>query len=333
MEYKPLGRTNLMISVLGFGGCPIGGHGWGKVKDDDSIAAIRKAARLGINFFDTADVYGLGHSEKILAKALGNYRKKVIIATKVGVRWNYKEKRSYRDLSPKHIREAAEDSLKRLKIDCIPLYQIHYPDPQTPISETMEALGELQKEGKIRYIGCSNFSAELIDQTQKYGRLESLQTCYNLLGRDIEQFIIPTCRKWKMTIIAYGPLAQGFLTGKFNLKTKFGKDDRRSRKEYKHFHGRRFKANLIIVDKLKEMALKYKKTPVQVAIRWILDNDSIASAILGIQKPEEIEEDIGALGWKLAPKDRKELIKTAIKTYQKYKVNLKDNYYARNREI
>jgi len=318
MEYKKLGQTNLKVSVLGFGGCPIGGHGWGRVKDKDSIAAIRKALRLGINFFDTADTYGLGHSEEVLAKALGNYRKKVIIATKGGVRWDPYKKKGYYDLSPYYLAKAVEGSLQRLKIDCIPLYQLHYPDPKTPISETMEALKKLQKEGKIKYIGCSNFSPELINEAQKYGRLESSQASYNIIDRALEKSIIPTCQKWKMSIFIYGPLSQGLLTGKYDLNTKFGEDDRRSRRSYKNFHGKKFRANLIIVDKLKEIASKYHKTSVQVAIRWILDNPFITNAILGIKKPEEIEENLGALGWKLAYKDRAMLIKTALKTYKEW---------------
>lgn len=308
----------MKISCLGFGGCPIGGYGWGEVKDEDSIAAIHRALELGINFFDTADIYGLGHSEEVLSKGLGEYRKKVIISAKVGVRWDEREGKSFYDLSPEYIREALEKSLNRLKIDCIPLYQIHYPDPKTPISETIEALKKLQKEGKIKHIGCSNFSPELIDESQKYGRLESLQASYNVLDRGIENFLIPICQEWKMSIFAYGPLAQGLLTGKYDLRTKFSEDDRRSREEYKNFHGKRFEANLAVVDKLKETALKYKKTPVQIAIRWILDNPFITNVILGIKKPEEIEENIGALGWKLASEDREELKRAAIKAYQEY---------------
>lgn len=318
MEYKKLGLTNLKISQLGVGGCPIGGYAWGRVRDKDSIAAIHRALELGINFFDTADVYGLGHSEEILSKALGKYRKKMVIATKVGIRWNYKKDKSYRDLSAKYITKAVDKSLQRLKIDCIPLYQIHYPDPKTPISEVMEALKNLQKEGKIKHIGCSNFSPELINEAQKYGRIESLQAPYNILDSDIEKSLIPTCHKWKMSVITYGPLAQGLLTGKYGPNSKFSKDDRRSRKEYKNFHGKRFKANLVIIDKLKEIALKYNKTPVQISIRWILDNPHITNTIVGVKKPEEIEENIKVLGWRLKPKDReilKDIVKRAYKEY------------------
>lgn len=320
MEYKKLGLTNLKISRLGVGGCPIGGYGWGKVSDKDSILAIRKALRLGINFFDTADVYGLGHSEEVLSKGLGEYRKTVIIATKVGVRWDNRKKKSYHDLSPRHITEAVEKSLQRLKIDCIPLYQIHYPDPKTPLIETMEVLKHLQKEGKIKHIGCSNFSSKLINEAQRYGRLESLQASYNILDLNIEKSLIPTCRKWKMSVIAYGPLAQGLLTGKYGPNTKFSKDDRRSWKEYKNFHGKRFKANLVVIDKLKEIASKYNKTPVQVSIRWILDNPHITNTIVGIKKPEEIEENVEVLGWWLEPEDREILKDIVKKVYKEYGV-------------
>jgi len=271
MKYKTLGQTGLRISCIGFGGSIIGGYGWGKVKDKESIAAIHKALELGVNFFDTADVYGLGHSEEVLAKGLGYYRKRVVIATKVGVRWDKRKKESYKDLSPEHIREAVEGSLTRLKIDCIPLYQIHYPDYNTLPIETMAVLNELQREGKILYIGCSNFTPVLIKTFQKHIRLESAQERYNLLDHTIDKRLVPIYRKMKMSLLAYSPLAGGKL-----IKNK----------------------------KLKEIALKYNKTPIQVAIRWILDNNIVTSAILGIRTPKEIEEDVGALGWKLSAEDR-----------------------------
>jgi len=174
MEYKKLGETDLEISRIGFGCWAIGGHGYGKVDDNESIEAIKKALDSGINFFDTADVYGFGHSEEILGKALGTQRNDVIIATKFGINWK-ENGHTFKDCSAKRVVKAVENSLRRLKIDTIPLYQIHWPDPNTTLQETMGALIDCQKSGKIRYIGSSNFNAGLIEQIQKIGRIESLQ--------------------------------------------------------------------------------------------------------------------------------------------------------------
>ena len=318
MEYKKLGQSNLKISVIGFGGCPIGKHGWGKVKDEDSLSAIHKALKLGINFFDTADIYGLGHSEEILSKGLGKYRKKVIIATKLGLRWNNKNKIVEHDLTPKYIIKAVDKSLKRLKIDSIPLYQIHYPDPKTPLKETIKTLEKLKKQGKIQHIGCSNFNIKLIKEVQKHGRIESTQESYNILDRKIENKIISLCNKFKMGIIAYGPLSQGLLTGKYNQKTKFDSTDRRSRNTYKNFQGKRFKANLEIITQIKKIAQKYNKTCSQIALRWILENHSITSAIVGAKNPKQITQNAGAIGWKMEKKDIKKINNHVTNIYKKY---------------
>ena len=306
MEYKKLGLTDLKISRIGFGCWAIGGYGWGKVNDRDSIATIRKALDLGINFFDTADVYGFGYSEEILSKALGNQKKKVVIATKFGVKWD-KSGRTDKDISSKRVVEALDGSLKRLKIDCIPLYQIHWPDFKTPISETMEALKKCQKAGKIKHIGCCNFSVDLIQEAQKISRIEALQAPYNIKEREIERELIHCCRKYKISIITYSTLLQGLFTGKYGRKSKFSKNDVRSR--YENWVGEKFDKNLKIVEKLKKLSAFYKKTPAQIAIRWVLDNTNIASALVGVQKPEQIQENVDATGWKLSKEDRENLAK------------------------
>jgi len=306
MEYQKLGSTDLTVSRIGFGCWAMGGYGWGKIDDKESIAAVHKALDLGINFFDTADVYGFGRSEEVLSKALGLYRNKVIIATKFGVKWNKKGETS-KDISPKRLAEALDGSLKRLKIDCIPFYQVHWPDFKTPISETMEALKKYQKAGKIRYIGCSNFSVKLIKEAQKFSRIESLQAPYNIKEREIEKELIPCAKKYKMGVITYSTLIQGLFTGKYEENSKFRKDDVRSR--YENWIGEKFEKNLKIVEKLKKLSDFYKKTPAQIAIRWVLDNNNITSALIGIQKPEQVKENIGAIDWKLSEKDRINLAK------------------------
>lgn len=297
MEYKKLGETDLDISRIGFGCWAIGGHGYGKVDDDESINAVQRALELGINFFDTADVYGFGHSEEILSKGLGTERNKVIIATKFGVNWDQQGK-TYRDCSPKRIVAALEGSLFRLRVDCISLYQIHWYDGITPISEAMETLRKCQEEGKIRHIGCSNFSMELILEASKTHRLESNQLLYNLAHRNSEKEISRCAEELEMGILAYGALARGLFSGRYRLGASFGDNDTRGRDE--EFRGEAFRKNLHWVDRLKEIGLAYGKSPSQVAIRWVLENENVTCAIVGAKNGMQIEENIGALGWRLA---------------------------------
>lgn len=323
MEYKKLGKTNLEISRIGFGCWAIGGHGWGTVQDKDSISAIRKALRLGINFFDTADIYGLGHSEEILSKALGKKIKEVIIATKFGLNWRKNNNNNieiFKDCSPKWVIKALDASLKRLKIDCIPVYQIHWPDPKTPIIETMKVLKKCKEAGKIRYIGCSNFSIDLIKEAQRVCRIDSLQSSYSLIDHLTEEKFA-YCKKENMGFISYGSLVQGLLTGKYGLKSKFSNNDHRSQEKYKNFHGARFNANLVIVEKVRWLAKKYNKTCAQVALRWVLDNPSVTCALTGIKKPEQIKNNIGSLNWELHAEDRQMLTDCVIMIYKKYKIN------------
>jgi aryl-alcohol dehydrogenase-like predicted oxidoreductase len=301
MEYKRLGSTDLKISRVGFGCWAIGGHGWGMVDDNNSIAAIRKALDLGVNFFDTADVYGFGHSETVLGKALGADRKKVVIATKFGLKWDQSGK-IRRDTSAKRVKEAVNGSLKRLGVECIALYQIHWPDGKTPIAETMEALRRCQEDGKIRHIGCSNVPVSLVKEAQKILRIESLQIPYSIGTRGDEKKLGPLCQKHKISMLAHSTLMQGLLTGKYSRDSRFEKDDIRNR--YADWVGDHLRANLRIVERLQKLATSYKKSLAQMAIRWVLDNPRIACALTGIKRPEQIEQNADVFGWKLSRKDR-----------------------------
>ena len=305
MEYQKLGTTNLEVSKIGFGCWAISGHGYGKVDDQESIMAIHKALDLGIIFFDTADVYGFGHSEKILSKALGSLRDKVIIATKFGVAWD--ENGTYRDCSSKRVFTALEASLRRLRLDCLPLYQIHWYDGKTPISETMEALEKCQKAGKVRYIGCSNFSSKLVLEANKVQRLQSIQLLYSFAQRDWEAEIRKCFNRLKMGVIVYGVLGRGLFSGKYDLNAKFGQYDTRARDE--DFQGQKFEKNLELVNILKKLGMRYGKTPSQVAIRWVLDNPCVTCALTGIKRPEQIAENTAAVGWKLLQEDWEMLAK------------------------
>jgi myo-inositol catabolism protein IolS len=297
-----------MVSRIAFGCEPMGGNDWGVVNDRESFAAVKRALDLGVNFFDTADVYGLGHSEEILSEALGSRRKDVVIATKCGVNWEESpghRARTFCDSSPAHVVSALEASLRRLKIDCIPLYQIHWPDPRTPIAETIEALDRCRNAGKIRYFGVSNYSAKQVRQAHLIRPLASVQMEYNLIDRHAEDDLMPCCRELSIGSITYGALAQGLLTGKYDQGSVFGCNDRRSR--LAHFNRDVIGSNLRVVERLREVGRQYGKTPTQVSIRWVLENPLVKSVIVGIKTTYQLEENLDALGWTMAPEERDSL--------------------------
>lgn len=299
MEYRRLGQTDLHISCVAFGCWAIGGHGWGRVDDRESVAAIRKALELGINFFDTADVYGFGHSEEILSRALGERRKEVVIATKFGVKWD-DQGRIKHDISANSVIESLDNSLRRLRIDCIPLYQVHWPDAMTPIAITMERLVRCQEAGKIRHIGCCNLSVELVRQARKIGTIESLQAPYNIVDRAIKDSDLTYYMEVGIAVLAYSPLAQGLLSGKYGPEVQFDQDDIRSRSGY--FHEGKGKTNVEVVRLVTEIGRRHGKTPAQVAIRWILDNPWITCALTGMKTVHQVEENAGT-NWALSQED------------------------------
>lgn len=311
MEYRRLGNTDLKLSVIGFGCWAMGG-GWGQTDDRESIAAVRRALDLGVNFFDTADIYGFGHSEKMLSKALGSLRRDVIIATKGGLAWD-EHGCMFRSSSRHHITNAVEASLKRLKTDYIDLYQIHWPDLHTPFETTMKVMDELIRSGKVRYVGVSNFTVNQIKECMKIRPVHSIQPPYNMLMREVEEDLLPFCKKNGIGVVAYGPLAYGLLTGKFTKDTEFPKTDWRSGELFpdpgdwqRHidlFHGRQFMRNLRIVERLKRIADKHGKTVGQLAIAWVLSNPSITSAIVGAKRPSQVEENVGGAGWQISKEE------------------------------
>ena len=306
MKYTRLGKTELVISRIGFGCEPLGGTDWGEVDEGLAIAAVSRALELGVNFFDTADIYGLGRSERVLSKALGSRRHEVVIATKFGYNWEEDthggRARTFLDSSPSRVVEALEDSLRRLRLDCIPLFQVHWPDPNTPIADTMEALLRCQEAGKIKYVGVSNFPAHLIREANQVLRLASVQLPYNIIDRRAEQELLPCCQELGIGVLTYGSLAQGLLTGKYGPDAHFGEDDRRH--SLPHFQEEELRKNLRIVDRVKCVGEHYHKSPAQVAIRWILENPTISCAITGVKSPAQIEDNFGALGWCLTEEDR-----------------------------
>ena len=296
MEYKRLGSTNLEISRIGFGCWAIGGHGYGNIDDNQSIKAIHKALDLGVNFFDTSDIYGFGHSEEILGKALGSKKNEVIVTTKFGVNWD-ENGRTFKDCSPKRIVEALDGSLRRLKIDCIPLYQIHWHDEKTPIEDVMGTLLKCRDAGKILHIGCCNFSKELIFRAANINRVESYQCLYNLAKRQDENIIQYSSEELEMSVLAYGVIGRGVFSAKYNKDSQFGEND--TRMNDSDFHGAQYNKNILIAEKLSEIGKKYGKTPAQVAIRWVLENPNITSAITGVKNKKQVSENVGSTGWSL----------------------------------
>lgn len=305
MEYIPLRHTNLTISRLIFGCEPLGGTDWGKVDENLLDQAVSRSVDLGVNCFDVANVYGLGLAEERLSQILGSKRHEVVIISKFGVNWETPRGRSraktFLDCSPERVISCLEGSLQRLRLDCIPIYLVHWPDPKTPIDKTLEVLLRFQKEGKIQYFGVSNFPLTLLREANRFTNVGILELQYNLVDRSAEEELLPYCQTEKINVFAYGALAQGLLTGKYDASTTFEKDDRRHR--LSHFKPDAIKKNLRILDKLKIIGDRYEKTMSQVAIRWILDNPSISAAIVGAKTPFQTEMNLGALDWQLTDQE------------------------------
>ena len=300
MEYITLKNSDLKVSRVCMGGCPMGGYGWGSnVQEQELIDAVRAALDGGVNFFDTADTYGLGQSEITLGKALGSDRHKAIIATKFGVHAKQGEPTFY-DNSPEWIRKSLEGSLKRLGTDYVDLYQIHYRDEKTPISQVVETLEDLKHKGYIRYYGLSNIHSKDIDELREHkGKFVSFQDEYSLACRKNEQDMIELAEELALTPLTWGSLGQGILTGKYDKNTVFAADDRRSRDIYVNFHGEKLKKNLEIVEKLKEISTKMNKSVPAVAIRFILDYLKNSVVLVGIKRPAQLYSNLEAMDWNL----------------------------------
>lgn len=300
MEYIQIKNSNLNVSRLCMGGCPMGGYGWGEVQEEDLIDAVHMALENGITMFDTADTYGLGKSEETLGKALGTRRKDVVIATKFGVR--VENGKTFYDNSPKWVRYAVEHSLKRLNTDYIDLYQVHYRDGKTSIREIIDTLEQLKKEGKIRYYGLSNIHMADIEELKEYkGHFVSFQDEYSLACRKNESDLLCLSKQLQLTPLTWGSLGQGILTGKYDKSCSFEMNDRRSRDIYVNFHGKKLLKNLQIVEEMRNIQKELGNSVElsSIAIRFILDylNDSIALA--GMKNPGQVRSNCRAMDWQL----------------------------------
>ncbi|MDX1554303.1 MAG: aldo/keto reductase [Marinobacter sp.] len=299
MDTRALGNTDIQVTPVGLGTWAIGGWMWGGTDEAQSIDTIHRAIDKGIGLVDTAPVYGFGRSEEIVGKALANGRRdQVALATKVALNWNDDQDKVWRDATASRIEQEAEDSLKRLQTDRIDIYQVHWPDPKTPMEETARALENLYKAGKIRAIGVSNFTPSQMDELQKTVPLHSLQPPYNLFERDIEQEILPYCRENGIATITYGGLCRGLLSGKMREDTQFTGDD--LRKNDPKFQGERYRQYLKAVAELDAFAReRYQKNVLALALRWLVDQPGVTTALWGARRPEQLDPVDDIDGWSL----------------------------------
>ena len=310
MEERQLGNSDLHITPLGVGAWAMGGGGWqfawGPQDDMASIAAIRAALNAGINWIDTAAVYGLGHSEEVVAQAIDGVSPKPYIFTKCGRNWNDRRE-IYGSLRRDAIRKECEDSLRRLDVDVIDLYQIHWPDPEEQVEEGWETLVQLKKEGKVRWIGVSNFNVEQLKRIQKAGAITSLQPPYSILSPEIEGEILPFIAQNKIGSIVYSPMKSGLLSGKMTREriAAMPPDDFRPRTP--NFKEPKLTRNLALVERLREIGRRHGRSPGEVAIAWTLRRPEVTAAIVGLRAPGQLREIIGAAEFRLDSAEVKEI--------------------------
>ncbi|MCF2144868.1 aldo/keto reductase [Desmonostoc muscorum LEGE 12446] len=310
MQTKQLGNSELHITPIGFGAWAIGGggwtYGWGAQDDQESIAAINGALDLGVNWIDTAAVYGLGHSEEIVAKALKGRSDRPYIFTKCSMIWDEKGKIGS-SLKADSVRREVEASLRRLDIETIDLYQIHWPDPDSEIEEGWTTLTKLKDEGKVRYIGVSNFNVQQLQRAQKIAPVTSLQPPYSLGKRDVENEILPFCKENNIGVIVYSPMQSGLLTGKMTPERVANFPDDDWRKKNSEFQEPRLSRNLKLVEVLRHIGEKHGRSPGEVAIAWTLNNPAVTGAIVGGRNQKQVEGIIGAGEFRLNQQELDEI--------------------------
>jgi aryl-alcohol dehydrogenase-like predicted oxidoreductase len=313
METRKLGNSDIKITPVGYGAWAIGGSGWefgwGAQDDADSIAAIHRALELGVNWIDTAAVYGLGHSEEIVARALKEWRgPRPYVFTKCVLRWDEKGK-VHQQFSADSIRRECEDSLRRLEVDTIDLYQMHWPpeDNGPGLEEAWQTLATLKKEGKVRWIGVSNFNVEQLKRAEKIAPITSLQPPYSLIRRKIETEILPYCEEQVIGVIVYAPMASGLLTGAMTREraAALPPDDFRSRNP--EFREPRLSKNLELVERLRHVGARHGRTPGEVAIAWTLRLPAVTGAIVGARNAKQAEGVLRAGELKLLPEEIAEI--------------------------
>jgi aryl-alcohol dehydrogenase-like predicted oxidoreductase len=310
MQTRQLGNSDLQITPLGIGAWAIGGGGvpfaWGPQDDNDSIGAIHAALDRGINWIDTAPVYGLGHSEEIVGRALQGRAKRPYVFTKCSIVWDDKRE-PFRSMKRESIRRECEESLRRLRIDAIDLYQIHWPDPEADIEEGWAAVAELQKEGKVRWIGVSNFKPAQMDRIQPTAPITSLQPPYSILSPEIEAEILPYCGRHNIGVIVYSPMKSGLLTGAMTREriAQMPPDDFRQRTI--SFKEPLLTRNLKLVELMRAIGSRHGRTPGEVALAWTLRRPEVTGAIVGLRSPKQVDGIIGAADFRLSSGEVEEI--------------------------
>jgi aryl-alcohol dehydrogenase-like predicted oxidoreductase len=312
MKTKQLGNSDMFITPVGFGSWAIGGSGWqfawGRQNDDESVAAIHRALELGINWIDTAAVYGVGHSEEVVARALAEWPgPQPFVFTKCGLRWDA-QGQTHNDITAASIRQECEDSLRRLNVDAIDLYQIHWPvDNTAEDEEGWKTMAELQREGKVRWIGVSNFNVKQLKLAQAIAPITSLQPPYSLVHPEVDHEILPYCEDQGIGVIVYSPMASGLLSGAMTREriAKLPNDD--WRKHHPDFKEPRLTANLDLVERLRAIGERHNCTPGAVAIAWTLHNPAVTAAIVGARRPGQLDDVVAAARIELTEKDLKNI--------------------------
>jgi aryl-alcohol dehydrogenase-like predicted oxidoreductase len=306
MEKRRLGNSDLQITPLGVGAWAMGGSGWGfswgPQDDQDSIAAIRKALESGINWIDTAAVYGLGHSEEVVARALEGIPHRPYIFTKCERRWNERGELTS-NLKAESLQSECEASLRRLKLDVIDLYQIHWPQPEEDIEEGWTTLARLKQEGKVRYIGVSNFNVTQMKRAQAIAPITSLQPPYSLLARGVEKEILPYCAEQNIGVIVYSPMGAGLLSGAMTRERAGTLPDNDWRRHDPDFQEPKLSRNLQLVESLRSIGKRHGRTPGEVAIAWTLRHHAVTAAIVGLRRPEQVSGVIGAAEFRLSSEE------------------------------
>ncbi len=312
MQTRQLGFTDLHLTTVGFGTYALGGGewqwGWGPQDDEDSVAAIRRAFDLGVNWIDTAPAYGLGRAEEIVGRAIAGRRDELVVATKCGLAWDEGSPNVYGRLKADSVRRELDASLRRLRVDHIDLYQIHWPNPDEDVEEAWGAIAEAVRAGKVRYAGVSNFCVAQLQRAQAIHPVASLQPPYSMLERGIEGELLDYCAASQIGVVVYSPMQTGLLTGAFSRERVAALPDSDFRKRHDpHFQEPALSANLELVEGLRPIAARNGRSVAQLAIAWVLRRPEVTAAIVGARRPSQIEETVAAGDWELSPEDAAEI--------------------------